>query len=90
MYLSDTITEDDKGNMFNLLLLKKIFGPFFYIEPRNIEIKTTFIEYDDFIIGNEIPSYSIYIRINKEMIDKVCNGLSKTKKYNSNIFEIRT
>ena len=68
-WMSDTIVSDSESNFYSIGLLRKIFGPFLTIEPCKVELVEEFVDYDDFSILSEIPSYSLYIQCKKEIIE---------------------
>lgn len=84
-WMSDTIVKDSDNNFYSVHLLKKIFGPFFYIEPCEVELIEEIDEELDFEIISEIPLYHLYIQCKKEIIDVVKQQISKNKSKTKNI-----
>lgn len=70
-WASDTIVSDSENNIYSISLLKKVFGPKFYIEPCKVEITESLDEADDFAILSEIPAYFSYIECSKEVLESV-------------------
>ena len=77
---SDTLFLDSDGNFYSECLLKKIFGPYFYIDPCKTEFIEEMIEEEDIDILSEIPTYSLYIQCKGEIIDEVREKLTNDKK----------
>lgn len=70
---SDIVVSDSDNNFYSIGLLKKIFGPLFGIEPCKVEFTDQWDEEDDFSILSQIPSYSLYIQYQKEIIENLKN-----------------
>lgn len=68
-WMSDTVVKDSDNNFYSVGLLRKIFGPFFDIEPCKIEFIEQSEGDEDFLILSEIPLYYLYIQCKKEIID---------------------
>lgn len=78
-WMSDTIIDDSDNNFYSINLLKKIFGPFFSIEPCKIELTEEVDSDDDIVIMSEIPSYYLYIQCKKEVLDNAKNYFLKSE-----------
>lgn len=70
---SDIVVSDSDNNFYSIGLLKKIFGPLFGIDPCKVEFTDQWDEDDDFSILSQIPSYSLYIQYQKEIIENLKN-----------------
>ena len=82
-WASDTIVSDSENNLYSISLLKRVFGPNFYIEPCKIEFTEELDEDDDFAILSEIPACFLYIQCPKEVLESVKEkGKVLTKKNN--------
>jgi hypothetical protein len=79
---SDIVVSDSDNNFYSIGLLKKIFGPLFGIDPCKVEFTDEWDEDDEFSILSQIPSYSLYIQYQKEIVDNLRNDkvLRITKK----------
>lgn len=77
--MSDMVVNDSDNNFYSISLLKKIFGPFFHIEPCKIQFSEEVNGDDDFSIISEIPSYYLYIQCKKEAIDNVRDYFLKSE-----------
>ena len=65
------IVKDSNNNFYSIGLLKKVFGGLFIIDPCKVGLDEELDEDEKISILSEIPSYSLYIQCEKEIIDSV-------------------
>ena len=70
-WASDKIVKDSNNNFYSIGLLKKVFGGLFIIVPCKVGLDEELDEDEEFSILSEVPSYSLYIQCEKEIIDSV-------------------